>query len=61
MGFFFFKYESNEKPMLRQVNPDPRNYLIVLYRVMMGLAATAAATVAARAANQILNSNDFLQ
>ena len=47
--------------MLRQVNPDPRNYLLVLYRVKMGLAATAAATVAARAANQILNSNDFLQ
>ena len=47
--------------MLRQVNPDPRNYLLVLYRVEMGLAATAAATVAARAANQILNSNDFLQ
>ena len=48
--------------MLRQVNPDPRNYLLVLYRVKMGLAATAAATAAATvAANQILNSNDFLQ
>ena len=47
--------------MLRQVNPDPRNHLLVLYRVKMGVAATAAATVAARAANQTLNSNDFLQ
>ena len=60
-GVFFFKYESNEKPMLRQVIPNPRNYSLVLYRVKMGVAATAAATVVARAANQIQNSNDFQQ
>ena len=47
--------------MLTQVNLDSRNHLLVLYRVKMGVVAIAAATVAARAANQILNSNDIQQ
>ena len=46
--------------MSTQVSPDAGNDLIVLYRVKLGTAATAAATVAATAANQTLNSNDFL-
>ena len=47
--------------MLAQVNLDSRNHLLVLYRVKMGVVAIAAATVAARAANQFLNLDDFLQ
>ena len=47
--------------MLTQVNLDSRNHLLVLYRVKMGVVATAAATVAARAANPILNLSDFQQ
>ena len=50
-----------EITMHTQVCPDPRNDLLVIYRVTVRTAARAAATVAARAANQILNSNDFLQ
>ena len=37
--------------MHRQVNPDPRNHSLVLYRVKVRVAAIAAATVAERAAN----------
>ena len=47
--------------MHAQVSPDPRNDLLVLYRVKVRMAATAAATVGTTAANQNLNSNKFLQ
>ena len=47
--------------MHTQVNPGPRNHLLVLYGVKVRMAATAAATVTAKAANQTLNLNDFLQ
>ena len=46
--------------MHTQVSPDPRNDFLVLYRVKVRTAARAAATVAARAANQTLNF-DFWQ
>ena len=47
--------------MRTQVSPDARKNLLVLCRVQVRTAARAAATVAARAANQTLNLNDFLQ
>ena len=61
LGFFHKKISPMKYAMRTQVSPDPKNDLLVLYRVKVRTAATAAATVAARAANQTLNSNDFLQ